>query len=359
MPHGDGEWRDWALLRLKESITEAGRGERVHVLRFPDARVGLDLVLVDPTGGPTGSLKDWYVRDLYWDAILRGRLQRGMRVFDGTSGSTGIAEAYWARLLGLSFTAVMPEDTTPAKQELIRAQGGECYLVPGSASITDVARDLAHSHHGYYMGQFQNAGWTPDAHGPSSLHAIAREQMSRLRHPDPKWTIVPAGTGRTLTLFALGARAHGVPTGICVADFADSALCRAWRTGDESATGDPSAIEGDARRQLEPGIDFRLIDDVIGVTDAQAIATIRWVEQLTGERFGGTTGRVLYAALLKLARMRELGEQGSVLVVAGDDGERYEDSLYSSEYLAQHVPDVRDASRTLRHLLADINSDLT
>jgi cysteine synthase len=356
----DREWRDWALSQLEAAMAQAGKGNLLHALDWPDERLGHDLVLVDPTGGPTGSLKDWYVRDLYYDATLRGRLRPGMLAVDATSGSTGIAEAYWAQRLGLRFIAVMPAHTTPAKQALIRQQGGECHLVSGPGTITEEAERLALSLRGHYIGQFPNAAPTPDWHGPNSLTAIAARQMRRLRYSVPTWTVVPAGTGRTLTLFALSARANHRSTRICVADFARSALCRAWPAADRSATGAASLIEGDARQQIEPGFDFGLIDDVVGVTDEESLAMISFLEELTGDRFGGTTGRVVQGALAKLLEMRSRDEQGSVLAVGGDDGGRYLDTLYSADWLARQGFDTHDAGRRLRHLIACFNAgDLT
>lgn len=283
-----------------------------------------------------------------------------MLAVDATSGSTGIAEAYWGQRLGLRFIAVMPAHTTPAKQALIRQQGGECHLVSGPGTITEEAERLALSLRGHYIGQFPNAAPTPDWHGPNSLAAIADRQMRRLRYHVPTWTVVPAGTGRTLTLFALSARANHRSTRICVADFARSALCRAWPAGDHSATGAASLIEGDARQQIEPGFDFGLIDDVVGVTDEESLAMISFLEELTGDRFGGTTGRVVHGALAKLLEMRNRGEQGSVLAAGGDDGRRYLDTLYSADWVAQQGFDTHDAGRRLRHLIASFNAgDLT
>ncbi len=357
----DGGWRDWALSQLEEEMVQAGRRNLLHVLPWPDPSLELDLVLVDPTGGPTGSLKDWMVRDLFYDAILRNRLRPGMLAVDATSGSTGIAEAYEARRLGLrGFIAVMPEHTTPAKQRAIRELGGECHLVTGSGTISEEAEGLALSLGAHYIGQFPNAPTTPDWHGENSLAAIADRQMRRLRYPVPRWTVVPAGTGRTLTLFALSAGANHRSTRICVADFPGSALCRAWPAGDRSATGEPSLIEGDARPQLEPGFDFGLIDDVVGVTDEDAFVTMSFLEELTGVRFGGTTGRVVRGALAKLLEMRNRGQQGSALAVGGDDYRRHLDTVYSADYRAQQGIDTRDAGERLHRLIASVNAgDLT
>src|SRR3546814_12712683 len=77
---------------------------------------------------PTGSLKHRLARSLFLYALCNGRLRPGQAVVDASSGSTAISEAWFARLLGLSFTAVMPAATAPAKIEAVHALGGHCEL---------------------------------------------------------------------------------------------------------------------------------------------------------------------------------------------------------------------------------------
>ncbi len=360
VPTRDDGWRDWALSELEASMSQAGKRSLLRVPDWPDPCLGLDLVLLDATGGPTGSLKDWYVRDLFYDAILRRRLRRGMLVVDATSGSTGIAEAYWAKRLGLRFIAVMPTHITEAKRSLIRQYDGEIHLVSDPGTILEEAEHLADKRTALYLAQFPSAGLTPDWHGANSLVAIADRQMGRLRHSVPMSTFVPAGTGRCLTGFALHAGAHHRPTRVCVADFYESALCRAWRneswrTGDRSATGMPSLAEGIARQQVEPGFDFGLMDDVVGVTDEEALVTLALLAELTGKSFGGSTGTVAYAAVSALREMRNQAQQGSVLAVCGDDGGRYADTLHSEAWRTREGIDTREATERVRRLVADLD----
>src|SRR3546814_2560629 len=72
---------------------------------------------------PTGSLKHRLARSLFLYALCNGRLQAGQAVVDASSGSTAISEAWFARLLGLPFVAVMPACTAPPKIEAVRALG--------------------------------------------------------------------------------------------------------------------------------------------------------------------------------------------------------------------------------------------
>src|SRR3546814_878377 len=113
--------RDWAAQAVAALRREAGRSADTHLLHasFPGLP-GIDFYFKDEAAHPTGSLKHRLARSLYLYALCNGRLRPGQAVVDASSGSTAISEAWVARLLGLSFTAVMPATTAPAKIEAHR-----------------------------------------------------------------------------------------------------------------------------------------------------------------------------------------------------------------------------------------------
>ncbi len=81
----------------------------IHVIAVPlPGLPGVDLYLKDESSHPTGSLKHWLARSLFLHALCNGWLHAGSTVVEASSGSTAISEAYFARLLGLPFIAVMP-----------------------------------------------------------------------------------------------------------------------------------------------------------------------------------------------------------------------------------------------------------
>ena len=76
---------------------------------------GIDFYFKDEAAHPTGSLKHRLARSLFLYGLCNGRLHAGQSVVDASSGSTAISEAWFARLLGLDFTAVMPACTAPGR----------------------------------------------------------------------------------------------------------------------------------------------------------------------------------------------------------------------------------------------------
>ena len=133
-PHETG--RRWVHAALEMLAQEAARSADTHLLKvdlpgFP----GIDFYFKDEAAHPTGSLKHRLARSLYLYALCNGRLCEGQSVVDASSGSTAIAEAWFARLLGLSFTAAMPACTAPAKIRAVEALGGACDLVDDPAQV--------------------------------------------------------------------------------------------------------------------------------------------------------------------------------------------------------------------------------
>ena len=99
--------------------------------------------LKDETTHLTGSLKHRLARSLFLYALCNGRIGPDSTLVEASSGSTAVSEAYFARLLGLRFVAVMPRTTTLEKQAEIASNGGEIHLVDDPASIYATARRIA------------------------------------------------------------------------------------------------------------------------------------------------------------------------------------------------------------------------
>src|ERR671935_617796 len=138
---GSRAWANEAVARLE---ADANRSADTHLHTFPlPVEWGIDLYLKDESVHPTGSLKHRLARSLFLYSLCNGWITERTTIVEASSGSTAISEAYFARLLGLSFVAVMPASTSPEKIALIEAQGGSCHLVLEPTTVYDEARRLA------------------------------------------------------------------------------------------------------------------------------------------------------------------------------------------------------------------------
>src|SRR6476619_5784115 len=110
------EQRAWVARAVASIEADANRSADTHLIRFPlPARPDVDLYLKDESTHVTGSLKHRLARSLFLYALVNGQLREGSLVVEASSGSTAISEAYFARMLGLPFVAVMMAGTSPDK----------------------------------------------------------------------------------------------------------------------------------------------------------------------------------------------------------------------------------------------------
>lgn len=126
----DAEARRWCAEAVAKVRAEGNRSSDTHLLSVPlPGEWGVDLYLKDESTHPTGSLKHRLARSLFLHALCNGWVRRGRPVIEASSGSTAVSEAYFARLIGVPFIAVMAQGASRDKIRLIELHGGRCHFV--------------------------------------------------------------------------------------------------------------------------------------------------------------------------------------------------------------------------------------
>ncbi len=119
----------WVKNAINEIEADFQRSADTHLIRLNlSAFPGIYLYLKDESTHPTGSLKHRLARSLFLYGLCNGWITEGTTIIEASSGSTAVSEAYFARLIGLPFIAVMPSGTTRRKVEQITFYGGRCHL---------------------------------------------------------------------------------------------------------------------------------------------------------------------------------------------------------------------------------------
>ena len=119
--------REWAAEAVRRIEADANRSADTHLHPFPlPAGWEIDLYLKDESVHPTGSLKHRLARSLFLFGLCNGWITEQTTVVEASTGSTAVSEAYFARLLGLPFVAVVPASINLEKIALTEAQGGVC-----------------------------------------------------------------------------------------------------------------------------------------------------------------------------------------------------------------------------------------
>jgi cysteine synthase len=346
--------RAWVSEAIRLVEADANRSADTHLHVFPlPGPPGIDLYLKDESVHPTGSLKHRLARSLFLYALCNGWIGPSTTVIEASSGSTAVSEAYFARLLGLPFVAVMPATTSPEKIALIEFYGGRCHLVDDPTTVYDESRRLADECDGHFMDQFTYAERSTDWRGNNNIAESIFEQLAHERYPVPEWVVVGAGTGGTSATIGRYVRYRRYDSRILVVDPEHSAFFKAWTSEDFDFRVDRgSRIEGIGRPQVELSFVPTVIDRMQQVPDAASIAAMRWCSRLMGRSVGGSTGTNLWGVLSVVARMRAEGREGSVVTLLCDGGERYACTYYDDDWLRERGLDIAPYTAALEEFEA-------
>ncbi len=345
--------RDWVNDAMQRIERDFKRSADTHLIEVEvPALSGIRLYLKDESTHPTGSLKHRLARSLFLYGICNGWIDKDKTIVEASSGSTAVSEAYFARMLDLPFIAVMPRSTSPAKIAQIEFYGGRCHFVDHPAHVYLEAERLAHERNGHYMDQFTYAERATDWRGNNNIAESIFAQMRGEPYPHPAWIVVGAGTGGTSATIGRYIRYHGNGTRLCVVDPDHSVFLEYFERRDRSVSSTRgSDIEGIGRPRVEPSFVPDVIDRMIHVPNAASYAAMRMLERLLGRRYGGSTGTDFYGALQIACEMHQQGEQGAIVTLACDAGDRYLDTYYSDAWLAANGYDIEPHTRQVERAL--------
>jgi cysteine synthase A len=332
-----GGCRDWLHWAIGEIEADAARSADTHLVKLPDSgHPGIDIYLKDESSHPSGSLKHRLARSLFLYALCNGWVREGTPIIEASSGSTAISEAYFARLLGLPFVAVVPIGTACAKLVEIERLGGRCHAVP-AREIYPAAAALAAETGGHYMDQFTYAERATDWRGNNNIAESIFDQMARERFPVPRWIVVGAGTGGTSATIGRYIRYRRVACGhsrLAVVDPEGSVFAEHWETGRVDCAAPGSRVEGIGRPRVEPSFQRHVIDRMIRVEDRASFGAALALSDTLGRRVGPSTGTNMVGVALLAAEMAAAGECGSIVSLICDAGDRYADTLYDADWFA-------------------------
>jgi cysteine synthase len=329
--------RAWRAEAIRLIEADYNRSADTHLIRLDLPRhPGIKLYLKDESSHPTGSLKHRLARSLFLYALCNAWIGPDTCVIEASSGSTAVSEAYFARMLGLRFIAVVPATTAAPKLDAIRFHGGEIHAVDDPRTVYDVAHRLARDTDGHYLDQFTYAERATDWRGNNNIAESIFTQMSAEEYPVPEWVVCGAGTGGTSATIGRYISYQRHATQLCVADPVHSVFHRhhADRAAVALPEGCASCIEGIGRPRVEPSFIPSVIDRMIAVDDACSIGAMRALSARLGRRVGGSTGTNLVACAQLIEEMAARGVEGSIVTILCDGGERYACTYYDDDWLA-------------------------
>jgi len=259
---------------------------------------------------PGGSVKDRIALSMIEAAERDGKLKPGGAIVEPTSGNTGIGLALVGAVKGYRVTLTMPESMSIERRKLLLGYGAELELTPagdGMQGAIERAEQLV-AEHGYFMPQqFQNPA-NPQVHRRTTGPEILRQC------PDPiDYLVAGIGTGGTITGVGEVLRLAFPTLQIIGVEPADSAVLSGGNPG-------PHKIQGIGAGFIPGVLSTQLLDEVITVTNDEAIETARKIAREEGLLVGISSGAAMAATLKVAAR---LAGPATIVTLLPSTGERY------------------------------------
>ncbi|MBM4217159.1 MAG: cysteine synthase A [Gammaproteobacteria bacterium] len=260
---------------------------------------------------PLHSVKDRLAIAIIEDAERRGTLKSGQTVVEATSGNTGIALAMVCAAKGYPFVAVMVETFSVERRKIMRALGAKVILTPAAergSGMVRKAEELAAKHGWFLARQFENEA-NPAYHRSTTGPEIVRDFAGRRLD----FFVSGWGTGGTLTGAGQVIKLARPEVQIVATEPEGAALL-------SGKPFTPHKIQGWTPDFIPKVLNRHVLDQIVTVTDDEAIVTARALAKQEGIFCGISCGGT-FAAALKIAK--EAKEGAVILVMLPDTGERY------------------------------------
>ena len=276
-----------------------------HIVDGPSA----EIIAKVESFNPMSSVKDRIALAMIEDAERSGKLLKGMTVVEPTSGNTGIGLAMVCAIKGYKLILTMPETMTIERRKLLSALGAQLVLTEGRRGMSGAlqeAKRIVETDGGFMPNQFEN---------PANCEAHRQTTAKEITSAVPKIDafIAGVGTGGTITGVGEVLKELNPKTLVVAVEPEGSPVLSGGQPG-------PHRIQGIGAGFIPKILNRDIIDRIIKVKEADAIATARMLTKKEGILAGISSGAATWAAL-QVAK--ELGPGKTVVVVLPDTGERY------------------------------------
>ena len=261
---------------------------------------------------PAGSIKDRPALNMIEKAEQKGLINKDTIIIEPTSGNTGIGLAMVCAIKGYKMILTMPETMSLERRKLLQAYSAELVLTDGAKGMqgaVDKAIELSQKYpNSFIPQQFDNPA-NHDAHIKTTAEEIWRDTDGKV-----DVIIAGVGTGGTITGIAKGLKRHN-PNIKTIAVEPDSSQVLAGKPAGSHK------IQGIGANFVPKNFDYNVVDEIIPVSDEDAIETARKLAKEEGILCGISSGAAMYAAI-EISKRPEYKNK-MIVVILPDLGERY------------------------------------
>jgi cysteine synthase A len=306
-------------------IEAVGRTPLVKLNRIT-AGLPATIALKGEFKNPLGSVKDRIGRAMIEAAEQSGVLRPGGHIIEPTSGNTGIALAFVAAAKGYPLTLTMPESMSLERRTLLALLGANLVLTPAKEGMKGAikrAEELIAETPGAWMPQqFENPA-NPEIHRKTTANEIWHDTGGQI-----DIFVAAVGTGGTITGVSEVIKSRKPSLQSIAVEPAASPVISQTRAGQPVQPG-PHKIQGTGAGFVPKNLNLGIVDEVIQVTNEDAIATAQRLAREEGLLVGISTGANVWAALQVAARPENAGKL--IVTVGCSTGERYLSTALADE----------------------------
>lgn len=261
---------------------------------------------------PCGSVKDRIGLNMIEAAEREGRIDEESIIVEPTSGNTGIALAFVCAVKGYKLVLTMPETMSLERRQLLAAFGAELLLTPGVEGMSGAVRkaeELVKSNKRYFMPQQFNNPFNPEIHRRTTAKEIWGDTEGKV-----DILVAGVGTGGTITGVAEVIKRKKPSFRAIAVEPKDSPVLSGGKPGAHK-------IQGIGAGFIPAVLNRDIIDEVVQVSNEDALATARRLAREEGILAGISSGAAVFASLHVAERKENQGKL--IVVILPDTGERY------------------------------------